>query len=382
MKRYRLAPLFFIPCFLACALPQRNRQPTSLDNGVLSSCVSFLHTDWFDFFAHPASETIWAQADAHGVLDRDHPIIADVGGDGCLFAPNVPVGIYSPILSAYSLAGFRFYFRFPPDLTKEMQVQVKPNQFAFAGKLVINTGTEYPSLILKHIWLRIRRWAPPFKTSAATPPVDYTHLDQGSLAEAKSLRIARDIYTGSLWEDAIAGRLEAIGNPRAPLFEGYFWKRREMNAVIVSSFSYVDTLKWGYPKLIEGGAEWRGPKDKARIAVQFLEPDMKGYKDASVYLEQMREAGEPSDSHSLFSVHVSSYSGQGVRYLSYVYPEEDLPGSTARVFVTETWLIPKGPGYYLLHYRARRRYFKKFYVDFKKFVGYLSFDPKKKSSSY
>ena len=110
---------------------------------------------------------------------------------------------------------------------------------------------------------------------------------------------------------------------------------------------------------------------------------MEGYVKEGIYLERMREAGNSDDSHSLFSVHISTYFGQGVRYTSNVYPRQDLPGATSQVFITEAWLIKKGVGYYLIHYRSRRRNFQKFYPDFKKFTGYLAFEPKvKKEETY
>ena len=383
MKNFKFGILFFSLLISGCAGHTVIKQATSTDNGALSACVYFIHTDWPKFFAHSATEIIWNQVDKQGHLDRDHPIISQTGRDGYLYTVNVPPGVYSPIFSAYSLVGLRFYSRFQPELIQEMQVKVKEGQFLFAGKLFINTGTEDGGTIMSHMGLRLRRLLPPFKSSAVTPPVDYNHLDRGSLSEAQSLRIARSIYEGTLWIDPIEKRLSEIGSPSPPIMKGPFWKKTQKEAINVSSFSYIDTLHWGHPIRIEGGAEWRQPKDKARIAVQFFEPGMKGYVKEGIYLERMREAGNSDDSHSLFSVHISTYFGQGVRYTSNVYPRQDLPGATSQVFITEAWLIKKGVGYYLIHYRSRRRNFQKFYPDFKKFTGYLAFEPKvKKEETY
>ena len=356
----------------ACSTLPSSRQAVSLQNGALSACVSFLHTDWFDFFAHPANKIIWAQADRSGHLDLDHPIFGVQGDNGCLFAVNIPPGVYRPIMASYRLFGLRLYYPFKPELEKEMEVKVKEDQFAFAGDLTIYTATEDPALIARHIGLRFRRLWWPFHLYSVTPPADYTHLDRTSLSEADSLRVARRVYANTLWSDAIENRLTEIGSPQSPAMKGPFWNRRKIQSVSISSFSYIPTkLRWPR-KLILGGAEWIQPKDRARIAVQFLEPGMKGYQPKEIFLEKMREAGTLDDSHALFSVHVSTYFGEGARYRSFVYPQNDLPGATANVFVTETWLIPKVPGYYLIHYRALKSSFKKFYLDFKNFVEYLS----------
>ena len=383
-KSFTFRSFLYFPFFLllsvlsfACSTVPSSRQAVSLQNGALSACVYFLHTDWFDFFAHPANKIIWAQADRLGQLDLDHPIFAVQGYDGCLFAVNLPPGVYRPIMASYRLFGLRLYYPFKPELEKEMEVKVQENRFSFAGNLTIYTATEDPSLIVEHIGLRLRRLWWPFHLSSVTPPVDYTHLDQTPLSEADSLRVARRVYANTLWSDAIENRLAEIGSPEAPAMRGPFWHRREVEAVVISSFSYIPTkLRWPR-KLIMGGAEWIDPKDRARIAVQFLEPGMKDYQPKKTLLEKMREAGSLDDAHTLFSVHVSTYFGQGVRYHNFAYPKNDLPGATASVFVTETWLIPKGPGYYLIHYRALKADFKRFYPDFKKFVSYLYLDRQK-----
>jgi hypothetical protein len=370
--------------FLAfgCSTLPASRQAVSLQNGGMSACVYFLHTDWFSLFAHPATKIIWAQSDKFGHLDLDHPILGDQGNSGCLFAVNIPPGTYRPILVSYRLFGLRLYYPFKPELEKEMEVKVKEDRFSFAGNLTVYTATEDPAIIAEHIGLRLKRLWWPFHLYSVKPPVDYVHLDQTALSEAASLRVARRFYANTLWSDAIENRLAEIGDPQSPATQGPFWKRRKVQAVSISSFSYIPTkLRWPR-KLILGGAEWLEPKDRARIAVQFFERGMKDYQSQEILLEKMREAGTLDDAHVLFSVHVSTYSGKGVRYKSYVYPKNDLPGSAADVFITETWLIPKGPGYYLIHYRALRSYFKKFYPDFKRFVKYLSLErqkPKKKS---
>ncbi|OGR82795.1 MAG: hypothetical protein A3J74_10790 [Elusimicrobia bacterium RIFCSPHIGHO2_02_FULL_57_9] len=196
-------------------------------------------------------------------------------------------------------------------------------------------------------------------------------------SETQALDGARAALSGTLWSEYARKRLEILGNPVEPIMIGFF-RKRPAPRFELERFSYIDILKWGEPVKAASGLEWRQPKGRARIAVNFLVPDAEGYKPQEDYLKDMRAAGSPEDSHMLREVILSSRTAYAATYTTYYYPPADLVGSRVEIYRSETLLVPDNGGFYLVRYRAQREHFNKYYALFRRFAQYLAFEKEKK----
>jgi hypothetical protein len=200
-------------------------------------------------------------------------------------------------------------------------------------------------------------------------------VDTSRLAEVDALVAARRDLAGTLWREKVEPRLISLGGPPPASVTTGFWRKRPVPHQNAGTFSWIDTLGWGPPLPVQGGLEWRHPKDRARIAVRFRKEGEAGFKPFEDYLRELRGLGGLEDSHAFEETVISTAVARVIRYTKYVYPEPYLTGSVKVVYLTEAAVIPGTGGYYVLHYRTRKEDFAKFRRDYLRFRAQLRLFP-------
>lgn len=276
---------------------------------------------------------------------EDQEMPSNFNADGLVYLLDVPPGRYTAVSSSYYRRGRKQSFRWDPALSKSSAVEVKPGELVFMGHHEFKNKKSL------------------FRTQSVSLGVD-----AGAERAIKAFEKAQAHLAGTLWKDAVVRNLGGLGTPTSPVLDS---KKREIPVESTRRFAYVDMLKWGEPQKINGGLEWKQPQDKARLAVTFFPQGTKGYKSKEDALEHMRSTGSPEDSHLVTESMISSRKAYTTRYTTYYYPPGTLVGSTVKVFVTETVMVPEPDGVYFLHYRAQRSDFKKYHNYFKRFIRHL-----------
>ncbi|MBI4387016.1 MAG: hypothetical protein HY551_06510 [Elusimicrobia bacterium] len=124
-------------------------------------------------------------------------------------------------------------------------------------------------------------------------------------------------------------------------------------------FSCEYPRRWGKPKEIPGGLEFRDPKGRASFSIEFFAEAGPGYKSPDAYRKEMTAWGAVEDPHRLFQVEISSRLAHTVGFTTYEYDPGYLIGEKVSVQKTEFTLVPDDSGIYILRYRSGRADFLK-----------------------
>lgn len=321
--------------------PLRPVEPSAVDHGgvvisvtVYEGLFQKYHARWVKLCRVRPDSTI-----------DDQAISSNFSADDNIYVLDLPPGVYVPVSAVYQSMGSKHQVPFEAAVSKKAQIVVPSGELVFAGAFDFKRKKEG--------WRK--------KTV-------FVKRDSGKEAEILALAAAKAHLAGTLWSETLAKRAALLGPSRAPVLGP---RNKVIAAVPTERFTYTDTLKWGEPRRVPGGLEWRQKEDRARIAVTFLSPGMKGYRNKDAYLQYLRSVGSPEDTHIVTEVALSSRTAYTARYTTYYYPEGTLVGSQVKVFLTETTMIPASEGVYLFHYRAQDKDFKKFYPLFKSFIGHV-----------
>ncbi len=348
-------------------------EPFAASQGALFGSVVMRGHEFPNVIPHGVEEMFFAQVLPSGELDLDHPIATNYLEGGQVYLLNIPPGRYVPLTASYYHRRVRYQGKLPPDEGKLWAVDVGPGQVAYLGADTLRTEWQgFGHAIMD--WLKqLVAHLPPFPRLTTSIEVSTPRVDRAPETEAHALRRAREALKGSLWVAAIDQRLTVLGNPPEPVLQGLVFKTKKAR-VGQGAFKYIETLGWGQPKAAPGGLRWSEPKGRAEVLVAYMQPDVPGYKPRDRYLDDMRAAGSPEDTHVLTEIMISSRPAQVATYTTYLYGEAALPGSEVRVFKTETLLVPAADGYYILRYRALRASFDAFYQPFRRFAQYVEYE--------
>jgi hypothetical protein len=348
-------------------------EPYGASQGAIFGSIVLRGHEFPNVIPHRAEEVFFVQV-VDGKPDLDHPRATNYLGGGYFFLLNIPPGRYMPITASYYQRRVRFQAKLPLDEAKLWAVDVSPGQISFMGANTLRTEWQGFGRAFINFFKKVYAHIPPFPRPTAPVVISTPRVNRTTPIEATALRAARGILEGSQWVAAIDRRLTVIGNPPEPITTGLLFKKKKPKLGEGKAFKYIETLDWGEPKPAPGGLRWREKKDRAEIVVSYLKPGMEGFRPREKYLEEMRAAGSPEDSHTLEAVVISSRTAQVARYTTYVYPEGRLLGTAPEVFATETMLVPAAEGYYILRYRAKRDSFSEYYEEFRRFVHYIEYD--------
>lgn len=136
-------------------------------------------------------------------------------------------------------------------------------------------------------------------------------------------------------------------------------------------FSFYIKSSWKGPFSLPGGVRYTDPKKRAWITVQFIMPNMKGYKRPNKYRQHMREQGTVGDSHVLRTVEISSRTASVARFTTFNYSPEFLLGESVKILQTEVTMVPDQAGIYIMRYEAPKRNFFRFYKVQQEFMKSL-----------
>jgi len=362
--------------------PQRLRERTDPGHGAIVAAVSFKGREFPYWRRHLARELFFQRLEDDGSLD---PVLvpANYRVDDRLYALDLPAGRYVLTAATYFTGRSRQLARLDAAYAKKyLAVDVQPGQLVFAGYIEIE---RYAGEDGTAFWLdglkRARQYLPPFKRAviemiAAPQP----HVTRAEGVELQALRLARADLSGTFWEEAVAARLEQLGNPPEPLLEGLV-RKRPVPRKSAKTFTYIDTLEWGRPRSIPGGLEWRDGPSGASVSIVFVPSEGPGALPLDTALARLREAGAPEDRHTLADVRVSSRAAYAGLYTTYVYPEPTLLGSSVTVLKTEVLVVPADGGFYQAQYRARAADFPKHRGAFEHFIRYVGFAPPDKDKT-
>ena len=280
-----------------------------------------------------------APVNAQGEPDTDHPLSSQWAASGQVYFFNVPPGRYAAIGGSYLAHGLRYTFRLAPEYARHCLVDVRPGEVSFLG--VVRVQREFQDWLV--FGLNMLKSAaivlPPWRPWTTEVGGGFRAVDTTRRSEVAALTAARRDLAGTLWLPAVSTRLSRIGGPVPEPVTTGFWRRPEP-AQAAETFSWIDTLRWGRPRVIPGGLEWSQPKDKARIAVRFFKEGEPGFRPIEDYRRELRGLGSIEDRHAFADVMVSTVVGQIIRYTQYVYPEPSLPGSVKTVLLTEVTVVP------------------------------------------
>ncbi|MBI5210982.1 MAG: hypothetical protein HY927_13515 [Elusimicrobia bacterium] len=276
-------------------------------------------------------------------------IVSNFRSQENVYLLDLPPGRYAPVSIRYMQQNIVHDISLEPKASKDLAVDVHPGELAFAGALAFKVGGRF----LRNAALLDSSRAP--------------------AAESSALEAALLDLEATLWEDMVSRRLSDLGPSRDPVLE----KGKEVPRVAGGNgkFTYVDVLRWGPSVRVKGGLEWREPKGHARIAAVFQTRGMEGFVPAPEQLRQLRTVGSPEDSHRVDNVKFCSRPGYKVRYTTYYYPQGTMVGSLVKVYVTQTLMVPEPEGVFLLHYRAEKEHFERFYPLFDRFQRMLVLRP-------
>ncbi|HVA66776.1 MAG TPA: hypothetical protein VNK24_07615 [Elusimicrobiota bacterium] len=329
------------------------------------------------FLSHYASRVSFAQLGPNGRPDMDHLFSSNYHSGRYVYALNLPQGRYVPVAASYDFLGARDAVVFNPESVKSWTTEVKPGRLSFMGQNLIwfewENGVELSTRTLMHLPGLIPFVKKPLILMESRLPA----RDVGAPVEAAAFRRAAADLSRTLWLPEAEQELEETGNPPPPLWKDFFHRHLE-TPIDAGTFSYYDLLPgWRGPVPIAGGLEWNKKHGKAAVAVSYVSPEDPAYKPVPDYLEAMRGAGIATDDHVVSKINFSTWTAYSVLYTSYDYPSASLVGSGAKIYRTRTILIPAGKGYYLIHYRALRKNFDKYYGLFSRFAWYLTLAPPK-----
>ncbi len=370
-----LAVLALSSCLPA---PQFRRERTDPAQGALLMAVSFKGREFPYWMRHQARELFFQRIQEDGSLD---PVLvpANYRVDDRLYVLNIPAGRYALTAASYFTGRARQLARLDHNFAlKYLAVDVRPGELTFGGYVEIERYAGDDSSVF---WLnglrRALQYLPPFKRAVieviAAPQPRISHA---AAVELQALRLARADLMGTFWEEAVAARLQQMGNPPEPIVEGLV-RKRPVAPKTTKTFSFFDTLEWGKPHPVPGGLEWRLAKGGPAVSVVFFPAEGPGAKSLDGALAQLREIGAPEDRHALTEVRVSSRAAYAGLYTTYVYPEPALLGSQVTVLKTEFVVVPSADGFYQAQYRAEASQFPKHRAAFERFVRYIDFAPPK-----
>ena len=378
MADYGLAALVLAAASCAPPVP-KPVQPSGDTQGAVIFGLRVQGREFPSILPHRMETVYFAQQGSDGRFDRDRLLTSNYRAGGYAVLLDVPPGVYGPIAGAYFHKNARYLVKLDPALTDSWAVEVRPGAIAFAGDALLRT--EWGGLLVtlfnfgKNVWAYIGfYWHPTIDVDAGSP-----RLAKDTGTEAAALHAARRRLRRTQWTDAIDKRLAELGNPPEPIQRGLVFKTT-VKPTPAGRFAYIDTLGWGDPIKVPGGLEWRKSRKRALVQALFLQPEMPGYKPAEQLLEDMREAGSPEDSHSLFDVALASRTARGALYTTYQYPPASLTGSEVKVYVTEVLLVQDEDGLYILRLRALRESFAKMHSAFRRFAGQVIFLPREKAA--
>jgi len=329
------------------------------------------------FLSHYASRVSFAQLGPNGRPDMDHLFSSNYHSGRYVYALNLPQGRYVPVAASYDFLGARDAVVFEPESVQEWTTEVKPGRLSFMGQNLIwfewENGVELSTRTLMHLPGLIPFVKKPLILMESRLPA----RDVGAPAKAAAFRHAVADLSRTLWLPEAEQELEETGNPPPPLWKDFFHRHLE-TPIDGGTFSYYDLLPgWRGPVPIAGGLEWNKKRGKAAVAVSYVSPGDPEYKPVPDYLEAMRGAGIATDDHVVSEIHFSTWTAYSVLYTSYDYPSASLVGSQAKIYRTRTILVPAGKGYYLIHYRALKKNFDKYYGLFSRFAWHITLAPPK-----
>lgn len=261
-----------------------------------------------------------------------------------LYVLDLIPGRYSPSWASFKSAGREERVDLRRLFASSVTFTVKPGEVVFLGSYRLARRRE---------GMRVQE-------------IKLLRIDRTPAEARRALDAAGKDLAGTLWAQAVAKARTGLGPSelRRPIKDRY---KRSPAPQAGPGFLYTDVLGWGEPVQIAGGLEWRHPKDRARAAVVLLKPGMKGYLPLEAYAARLRTLGSPEDSHALGETSFSSRRALSARYTTYDYPEGRLLGSASEVYVTETAAALDPAGLWLVHYRAKREHFDRYYAVFKDF---------------
>lgn len=359
----------------ACAPPvPKPVEPSGDTQGAVIFGLTVRGREFPSIVPHRIETAYFAQVGPDGQLDRDNLLLSNYRAGDYVVLLNVPPGRYSPVAGSYFHKNVRYMVKLEPALSDSWTTEVRPGAIAFVGDALLRTEWEGALMALLNMLKNAGAfvdplWHPTIQVEGVSPRLDKKLED-----EAAALHAARRRLAATLWAGVIDKRLGELGNPPEPIRHGTIF-RTTVKPTPAGRFAYIDTLGWGNALKVPGGLEWREPKKRAIVQVLFLQPGMEGYKAPDQYLEALRQAGSPEDSHTLFEVGLASRTAQAALYTIYQYPRASLTGSEVRVYVTETMLVQDDDGIYIIRLRALRDSFEKLHSLFRRFAGYVVFLP-------
>ena len=328
---------------------------------------------------HVFNRLLYARVDRRGKPDLDHPIPSSFASPRYVYLLDIPPGEYLPLGAGYDFMGARYWTRFHEDEVAAWKIRVRPGQLAFLGENHLQPVGEIDvGKTLGHLLRRLLLIFPPWRRPVIRFDAAAAEPDRSADAEIRELRESVTALGATHWAAIAEERLRELGNPPAPLFRGFLFKRPVL-PVKTAYFSYDDILGWERPFRVRGGLEWRAPKDRARIAVSFVPAD--SGTPLEDYLRDLAAAGAPEDSHIAAKTLLRGQKAYRARYTTYAYPRGTILGSETMVFVTEVVVVPKKDGYYLLHLRVKRKYLARYEPLFERFIRRLGLAAPKKGHS-
>jgi len=366
-------PLAAAAVLASCATAGRRLPLDSASAGLLIGALRF-QTIMAPFPDRYGDILHLAPVSAQGEPDTDHPLSSQWAASRQVYFFNVPPGRYAVIGGSYLAHGLRYTFRLKPEYARHVLVDVRPGEVSFLG--VVRVQREFQDWLV--FGLNMLKSAaivlPPWRPWTTEVGGGFRAVDATRLSEVAALTAARRDLAGTLWLPSVNTRLSRIGGPVPEPVTTGFWRRPEP-AQAAETFSWIDTLQWGRPRVIPGGLEWSQPKDKALIAVRFFKEGEPGFRPLEDYRRELRGLGSIEDRHAFADVMVSTVVGQVIRYTQYVYPEPALAGSVKTVLLTEVTVVPGQGGYYAIFYRARREEFRTYLPEYLRFRGHLQLFP-------
>ncbi|MBI4376404.1 MAG: hypothetical protein HY549_08135 [Elusimicrobia bacterium] len=355
-------------------------EQASMAEGAAAVVIAFRGAGFPSFLTHYADSVVFASINSRGQLERERFLRSNFTAGRVVYLLNAPPGRYAPIYASYRFGRARYLAQIDDKTALDWSGQVSANRITFLGANEFTTVWRGGLAMLSNSLRHIGGSMPPFRRKTIRIEVVSPKGLRSPVEESAVLRASREYLSGSYWAELAGRRLRELGNPPEPIFVGRLFKKPAPR-ISAGSFSYIDTLKWGAGRKIEGGLEWREPKGRARILVHLVVPGSPGYKEKDEYIRHMRSAGGPEDDHVLGEIVISSRAAHSVRYTTYQYPPTELVGSRVTVLRSETVMVPEEEGYFLLHYRTERRYFQRFLPEFHRFIQYLNFHAKQEKKA-
>ncbi len=343
---------------------RRPPEPTDLGNGVILVSMKLKGTFGRSY---QASEVDFVRITPKGEFTEDYvpSNLSAVGKDGrrYVYLIDARPGRYGLSLARFGSLRGKFEVFIPTGTARKSETTLAPGGVVYMGHVEMDRVAQ-DNLRQRHL-----------KPRGSEVLAKLRRTETGRDEKIAAFESAEDALAGTLWSERVERELMALGPSRPPILKGPFWRRKRNRKRVLQEihprYKYIDRLGWGSPFKVRGGLEWREPKGRARIALIHLKPGMKGYRPKDEYLRRLKSLAGHEDSGVIEELIFDTRPAYRMRYTSHNYQEGTLLGSEVVVFKTETLVVPRKDGLFLLHYRAKKRHFNRFYGRLRDFRRYL-----------